>query len=161
MTVNLQITHSPVENVSGDRELPDLAAFSVEDMRNCFPGRTTIVIDGQSAMVFDDAPLLGLLVEVSELWDRILRGASTAELVDFYGEYKLVMRVQKRLLVLENEFSGVRVSIPHRTFVAAARVWSESLLRDLEQRHPGLNNNPSYVRLKAFIQTTWVAGSST
>ncbi|RLB45737.1 MAG: hypothetical protein DRJ42_29295 [Deltaproteobacteria bacterium] len=120
-----------------------------------------IVADGGSAIVLEDGPLFGVLVDVSELWERVRQGAMTAEAVDFYGEYKLVMRVREGVVELENEFSGARVSVPQQAFAIAAGVWSESLLKEAEQRHPGLSQNSNYAKLKSFVQTTWAATAHT
>lgn len=155
MDMSLHFLHSQVGKVAEGPVRPEPVALSVEGLRNCFPGRLVIVINGEKVTFIEDAPLLGALVEVSALWKQIQQGAMTAEAVDFYGEYKLVINLKNGLVVLSEEFSGIRVCARRDEFVAAVRTWATALLSELEHVYPALTQNPNYARLKTSIETTW------
>ena len=96
-----------------------------------------MIASGEECIVLDEAPVIGVLVEVAESLLRLEQGAASAEVVDFYGEYKLVLRATGAAIECENEFAGGKCQAPAVAFRDAAKRWSD----DLVCRHRGALHN--------------------
>ena len=134
---------------------PDPAALSLDELLICFPGRIAMVTNGEECLVLEDAPVVGVLVEVAEALLRLKRGAALTEVVDFYGEYKLVFRATDDSVECENEFNGAKCHASATAFRDAARLWSADLLIGIEEHYTTIRENPDYQRLKAQVLQTW------
>ena len=134
---------------------PDPATLSLDELRICFPTRVAIVMNGKECIVLEDAPVIGVLVEVADSLLRLQQGAALAEVVDFYGEYKLVFRGAGANIQCDSEFAGRRCQAPTEVFRDAARRWSSDVLAGLEERYTTIVENPHYLRLKQQIMQTW------
>lgn len=134
---------------------PDPATLTRDELRICFPGRVAMVASGEECIVLDEAPVIGVLVEVAESLLRLKRGAASAEVVDFYGEYKLVFRATGAAIECENEFAGGKLRAPAVAFRDAAKRWSDDLLAGIEEQYATIKENPHYQRLKEQVVRTW------
>lgn len=134
---------------------PDPATLSLDELRICFPGRIAMVASGEECIVLDDAPIIGVIVEVSESLLRLKQGAASAEVVDFYGEYKLVFRAMGSAIECENEFGGGKCQAPAVAFRDAANRWSDDMFAGIEEHYRAITENPHYQRLKQQVARTW------
>ena len=110
-----------------------------------------MVARGKECIVLNDAPLLGAVLDIFDALQQLKRGAMAAESVDFYGEYKLVLREANGLLECTNEFGGGTCKVAAIDFRAAAKNWCHAVLSELEEHHPGLSTNPNYKRHKTYV----------
>ena len=134
---------------------PDPATLSLDELRICFPGRIAMIASGEECIVLDEAPVIGVLVEVAESLLRLEQGAASAEVVDFYGEYKLVFRATGAAIECENEFAGGKCQAPAVAFRDAAKRWSDDLLAGIEEHYTTIKENPHYQRLKVQVVRAW------
>jgi hypothetical protein len=133
----------------------DPAELSCDELRICFPGRVAMVVNGEECVVLDNAPIIGVVVEVSESLLSLKQGAPLAEVVDFYGEYKLAFHAKDEVIECEDEFAGTKCEARAVVFRAAARRWCDETLAGIEERYPTIAINSHYQRLKAQVARTW------
>lgn len=155
MSAKISIKSTPPEAITTTTPQPDAAELSLNEVRICFPGRVAMAVDDEECIVLEDAPLIGVVIELATSLLRLKQGAHSAEVVDFYGEYKLVFRETGETLECENEFTSQKCRAPSTTFRAAAQTWCNDTLADVEKRHTNILKNPNYQRLKTHIADTW------
>jgi hypothetical protein len=155
MNTTFSIMSETPSAISEAATQPDPSALSLDELRICFPGRIAMVANGEECIVLDDAPVIGVLVEVAESLLRLKQGAALAEVVDFYGEYKLVFRAMGAAIECENEFAGGKCQTPAAAFRDAAKRWSDDLLAGIEEHYTTIGENPHYQRLKEQVVRTW------
>ena len=155
MNTTFSILSATPDAISEAATQPDPATLSLDELRICFPGRIAMVANGEECVVLDDAPIIGVLVEIAESLLRLKQGAALAEVVDFYGEYKLVFRATGAAIECENEFAGGKCQVPSVAFRDAAKRWSDDMLAGIEQHYTTIAENPHYQRLKEQVARTW------
>ena len=115
-----------------------------------------MIASGEECIVLDEAPVIGVLVEVAESLLRLKQGAASAEVVDFYGEYKLVFRATGAAIECENEFAGGKCfKLSAVATRDAAKRWSDDLLAGIEEHYTTIKENPHYQRLKVQVVRAW------
>jgi hypothetical protein len=111
-----------------------------------------MVVDGDERVVLEDAPVIGVLADLVESLLWLDQGALSTELVDFYGEYRLVFEARGAMLGCEDEVSGRSFEVPAAAFCAATEAWCRELLGEIEAAHARILRNPSYLQLKERIE---------
>ena len=155
MNATFRILSEPPSAVSETATQPDPITLSLEELCICFPGRIVIVANGEECMVIDDAPVIGALVDVAESLLRLKQGATLAEVVDFYGEYKLVFRARGSAIECENKSGGGKCLATAGAFHDAAKRWSDEVFAGIEEHFATIAENPCYQRLKQQVARTW------
>ena len=153
--MSFRIFSAAPEVITFASEQPSATTLDRSELLACFPAQTTIDSSDGNLLTLDDAPMLGLVSEILGLRTALAGTASHAEVVDFYGDYKLMLKVFDDTFELTNAYSGELASAPQDVFDKAARIWSIEVLRQLENRFSGLRHNEHYNWLKDNILSSW------
>lgn len=130
------------------REL-DAARLSTRALLSLFPTRVALVADGRACVVLPEVPAIGIVAELAAAWERLVRGASSAEL------HGLRLRPTGEVVELRHtrDGGGCHVEVPQ--LVDAARRWVGQAFTAVEERHPALRDNGAYRAVQASVWRTW------
>jgi hypothetical protein len=148
----LTIRSTPPVRIMETASPADASSLSFDELRQCFPTRISIRQDGEERILLEDVPVVGVLLDLIELWLQVNDGAQCAEAVDFYGEYRLVLRRAGDALELENEHARQRAHGSAGAFGSALHTFAEDVLGALEQHHPDVAANPAFHRLRDLVR---------
>jgi hypothetical protein len=149
------IRSEPLGVISEAAIQPDPTELSPDELRICFPARIIMGASSEECVVLENAPMIGVVVDVAESLLRLKQGAPLVEVVDFYGEYKLVFRAQGESIECENEFAGAKCRVPTLAFRSAGKRWCNDVLAGIESNYPTIAGNAHYQRLKEQVARTW------
>lgn len=157
MASKCTITHSLAG--TADREKSSLvpATLSATELRICFPARIDITAQDAGSIILQDAPVLGVLTELSELWMDVQKGVQVATATDFYGEYELVLRRQSENVEFTSSWTGESLLVHPEVLKEAVKNWCPEVRRDIEQHYPDIVRNPKYRDLWTFLTGVWMA----
>lgn len=155
MPDTFEINYSGVGPVSENDDGQPAGELSLFDLRILFPGKVTISGPGSAALIVEDAPLLGLLMDLTDLWRDIAKGNPSADTFDFYGEHHLELHVQDGLATLKDEFQEGRIEAPLDVFAGEVIRWQRELFSEMERVHPSLLKSSEYKRLRGIVEQAW------
>lgn len=150
-----RIYSEPPSNINETNAQPSPARLSMDELRICFPTRIVFLSDDVECLVVDNAPVFGVMIDLSESLLRLKNGEVRVEAIDFYGEYKLSFRSTSEFIECQNEFANGRCQAPHDLFRTQSKIWCDYSLAELEERFVALRSNSDYQRLKDYIGLTW------
>ena len=153
--MNLTITSTAPELVTFSPNQPNVSTLKKSEILTCFPTRTIFRKSASEQLALDNAPAVGLVLEIVDLRLKIANGADQSEAVDFYGDYKLTLKQRGSVFELRNEYADESVNVPSCEFDEAARAWSESVIGSLEKKFPELSRNKDYAFIKNAITNLW------
>jgi len=130
------------------REL-DAARLSGRELLSLFPTRVALVADGRACIVLPEVPAIGIVAELAVAWERLVRGASSAEL------HGLRLRSTTGLIELRSTRDSGACHVEAPQLVAAARRWVGQAFAAVEERHPALRDNGAYRAVQASVWRTW------
>lgn len=132
---------------------PQARDLSAQEIRICFPTLVVVQKNGTSVLTLDDAPIIGLLLEIAECLCRLDQGFQSAEAVDFYGEYKLVFRRINGRIRWLNEFDGLEFEAQYDELKVAVQRWARSVFEGIEMRFTDILMNENYQQTRSIISS--------
>lgn len=154
MTCNFEITYGGVGPVTQGCSSYSVARLRGSDLTLCFP--CDVMFSGdKEEIVFEEAPLLGLVADLSFLWRETQRGSRRPTAPDIYDSYVLALARQGSLVAIEEERTGKSISIEMVLLHRVGHAWASSVFSNMEKVYPEMTKVDGYVELKRLIVSTW------
>ncbi len=140
--------------VNEGRPPADPAKLLRYEFRLVFSGRVAIWVGGEENIILDDSPLIGTLLDLQDGLLRLQSSTSPTIASDDYGEYSMTFRRARRLIEFETNYGGGKRSIFRASaddFRTAVAKFGNDLLSSIEEKFPGILENPHYPWLRDLI----------
>lgn len=154
MTSNFEITYGGVGPVTRNCSSYPVAQLSYSDLTLCFPCDVTFCGD-KEVIVFEDAPLLGLVADFSFLWRETQRGNRRPTAPDVYDSYVLALSCQGSSVAIEEERTGKSILIEMTLLNRVGHAWANNVFANMEQKYPEIAKVDDYVELKRLVVSAW------
>lgn len=146
-----QIHSVLLERITASEASPAPNNLSAAEVRICFAGHVSLLGGDGEQVELVDAPIVGLLVDLTEAWSKLEGGAGSAEFGDFYGEYRIVLSKHGTRVRCTNVFNHDSVFVDAAAFHDGLQTWSAEVFAGTAASFAELDQNSSYLRLKEYV----------
>ncbi len=130
------------------------------DIMVCFAGQVEIVdqSNSSSGILLNDVPVFGFMNDLCESIRKILDGEKVDELIDFYGEYSIEIKLSHcEKVSLRNKWGQGIAEYHLPCFLTSVESWIATVDYQIQNEIPDFSHNPVYklmiMRFRELVRT--------